>query len=93
MVRLVVIMRMAVRHRLVFVIVRMLTLLLIMLVMFILTMGVIVLQRGMLMGLILHVILLIRSVGDRFCRTGFFVAKRLFCLGKILPSHLDYYQG
>ncbi|MCG3110309.1 MAG: hypothetical protein MCM46_00670 [Candidatus Manganitrophus sp. SB1] len=50
---------MAVRHRLVFVIVRMLTLLLIMLVMFVGTMRVIVLQRGMLMGLILHVILLI----------------------------------
>lgn len=59
MVRLVMIVRMAVRHRLVFVIVRMLTLLLIMLVMFVGTMRVIVLQRGMLMGLILHVILLI----------------------------------
>lgn len=52
-------MRMAVRHRLVLVIVRMLTLFLIVFVMFILTMGVIVLQRNMLMGLLLHVNLLI----------------------------------
>lgn len=52
------VMRMAVRHRLMLVIVRMLTLLLIMLVMFIGTMRVIVLQRGMLMGLVLHGILL-----------------------------------
>ncbi|MCG3117500.1 MAG: hypothetical protein LLH30_17670 [Candidatus Manganitrophus sp. SA1] len=59
MVRFVVVMRMAVRHRLMLVIVRMLTLFLIMLVMFIWTMRVIVLQRGMLMGLVLHGILLI----------------------------------
>lgn len=59
MVRFVVVMRMAVRHRLMLVIVRMLTLFLIMLVMFIGTMRVIVLHRGMLMRLVLHVILLI----------------------------------
>lgn len=59
MVRLVMIVRMAVRHRLVFVIVRMLTLLLIMLVMFVGTMRVIMLHRGMLMRLVLHVLLLI----------------------------------
>ena len=85
-------MRMAVRHRLMLVIVGMLTLLLIMLMVFIGTMGVIVFQRGMLMGLVLHLILLMRSVKEVFLLIGFFVVKRLSCLREIVPSYYDESQ-